>query len=109
ADPHGNDEAHRLPRLRPGDADVAGDVHVKREPAAGVRDPVRRGGSGSKEQRRQDGEEADHGAESTSPVRRGWEDRAVLPWRRPRHELLLLALVAVVALLPVYPSLQDDT
>ena len=26
-----------------------------------------------------------------------------LPWARPRHELLLLALVAVVALLPVYP------
>jgi hypothetical protein len=26
-----------------------------------------------------------------------------LPWRRPRHELLLLALVALVALLPVYP------
>src|SRR5205814_6506983 len=25
-----------------------------------------------------------------------------LPWRRPRHEVLLLALVAVVALLPVY-------
>jgi hypothetical protein len=33
---------------------------------------------------------------------------APLPWRRPRHELLLLALVAVVALSPVNPvNVQD--
>jgi Glycosyltransferase family 87 len=33
-----------------------------------------------------------------------------LPWRRPRHELLLLALVAVAALSPVYGvNPQDDS
>lgn len=33
-----------------------------------------------------------------------------LPWRRPRHELLLLALVAVAALTSVYPAgAQDDS
>ena len=31
-----------------------------------------------------------------------------LPWRRPRSELLLLVLVAVAALLPVYPVNQQD-
>ena len=35
------------------------------------------------------------------------EDHA-LPWRRPGHELLLLALVAVVALSPVYPVSAQD-
>jgi hypothetical protein len=31
-----------------------------------------------------------------------------LPWRRPRHEILLLTLVAVVALLPVYRVGDQD-
>ncbi len=31
-----------------------------------------------------------------------------MPWRRPRHELLLLALVAVAALLPVYGVNAQD-
>jgi len=31
-----------------------------------------------------------------------------LPWQRPRHELLLLALVAAVALLPVYHLGDQD-
>jgi hypothetical protein len=31
-----------------------------------------------------------------------------LPWRRPRHELLLLALVAIAALTIVYPSGAQD-
>jgi hypothetical protein len=33
---------------------------------------------------------------------------AALPWRQPRHELLLLVLVAATALLPVYPQDPQD-
>jgi len=50
------------------------------------------------------------------PLRAGREARVArvrpteLPWRRPRHELLLLALVAIAALTLVYPAgAQDDS
>jgi hypothetical protein len=34
--------------------------------------------------------------------------RPSLPWSRPRHELLLLALIACVAFVPVYRAGDQD-
>ena len=41
-------------------------------------------------------------------LRRAMTETSPVPWAKPRYEIALLALVAVAALLPVYPGSTQD-